>query len=79
MASLILSSDCGLGGRGHRTLPMPAIPHIEKGKTRRHIKTFGTTTKVLEELKDWFLELNVMHVAMESTGVYGVFTPISSL
>ena len=42
----------------------------EKGQTRRFIKTFGTTTKALQELKQWILELDVTHVAMESTGVY---------
>lgn len=42
----------------------------ENGQTRRLIKTFGTTTRALQEMKQWLLELDVTHVAMESTGVY---------
>ena len=42
----------------------------KKGKVRRLHKTFGTTTKALQEMKAWLLELGVTHVAMESTGVY---------
>jgi len=42
----------------------------KKGKVQRLIKSFGTTTKVLQEMKAWLLELGVTHVAMESTGVY---------
>lgn len=42
----------------------------KKGKVCRLFKTFGTTTKALQEMKAWLLELGVTHVAMESTGVY---------
>lgn len=34
------------------------------------VRTFGTTTKALNELSKWLLESEVTHVAMESTGVY---------
>lgn len=34
------------------------------------MRTFGTMTKDLLELKQWLLEFGVTHVAMESTGVY---------
>lgn len=40
------------------------------GGVRRHIKTFGTTTKALQALRQWLVELGVSHAAMESTGVY---------
>src|SRR3990172_808936 len=33
-------------------------------------RTFGTMTKDLLEMADWFVEKGVTHVAMESTGVY---------
>src|SRR3989304_1810047 len=33
-------------------------------------RTFGTMTKDLLEMADWFSERQVTHVAMESTGVY---------
>lgn len=36
----------------------------------RQIKTFGTTTSELLQLKAWLQEQAVTHVAMESTGVY---------
>ena len=42
----------------------------KKGEVRRVSRTFKTTTKALEELKQWLLSLAVTHVAMESTGVY---------
>jgi len=42
----------------------------KKGKAQRLFKSFGTTTKVLQEMKAWLLGLGVTHVAMESTGVY---------
>ena len=36
----------------------------------RQIKTFDTTTTELLDLHSWLYEHNIMHVAMESTGVY---------
>ncbi|HEV8245321.1 MAG TPA: IS110 family transposase [Polyangiaceae bacterium] len=39
-------------------------------RTRRELRTFGTTTKELEELRAWLLERGCTHVGMESTGVY---------
>lgn len=37
-----------------------------------NVKTFGTTTKELEELADWLIEQGVRSVAMESTSVYWI-------
>ncbi|MDP2728132.1 MAG: IS110 family transposase [Dehalococcoidia bacterium] len=37
---------------------------------RQETRTFGTMTKQLLEMADWFSENGVTHVAMESTGVY---------
>lgn len=42
----------------------------KKGRVRRIVRSFGTTTKELVEMKAWLLSLGVSHVAMESTGVY---------
>jgi transposase len=36
----------------------------------RQIKTFGTMTSELLELKQWLKENQITHIAMESTGVY---------
>jgi transposase len=41
-----------------------------KGETVREIKKFGTFTGELLQLSDWLREVNVTHVAMESTGEY---------
>lgn len=39
---------------------------------KTQIKQFGTTTSQLESLKQWLIDNNIIHVAMESTGVYWV-------
>jgi transposase len=41
-----------------------------RGRRRREVRTFGTTTPELLALSDWLQEVGVTHVAMESTGVY---------
>jgi transposase len=40
------------------------------GRARKDIRTFGTTTVELEELRKWLAEAGCTHAAMESTGVY---------
>lgn len=40
------------------------------GTLTTHTRTFGTTTKALLELVAWLLNLEVTHVAMESTGEF---------
>jgi transposase len=39
-------------------------------KPRKEVRSFATLTRDLEALRDWFEELGVTHVGMESTGVY---------
>ena len=39
-------------------------------KPKSEVRTFGTYTKNLEELRDWLLQEKVEQVAMESTGVF---------
>ena len=47
-----------------RITPGPAaIPHKE-------IRSFGTTTAAIEDLRRWLAAGGVTHVAMEATGVY---------
>ena len=36
----------------------------------KEVRTFGTLTRELMGMADWFSSLGVTHVAMESTGVY---------
>jgi transposase len=41
-----------------------------RGKVRKQMRTFGTTTRELLSLRQWLLSEGCTHVAMESTGVY---------
>ena len=41
-----------------------------KGRRVQYVQTFGTTTADLLALRDWLEAHGVIHVAMESTGVY---------
>lgn len=41
----------------------------EHGKPNSEVRTFATMTRHLETLRDWLLDRQVTHVAMESTGV----------
>jgi transposase len=36
----------------------------------RQVRTFGTMTAELEQLRDWLIECGCRHVAMEATGAY---------
>lgn len=40
------------------------------GRAKNTVQTFGTMTANLLEMKDWMLDNQVTHVAMESTGVF---------
>jgi transposase len=42
----------------------------EQGHVRRAVHTFGTMTADLLALSDWLTQLEVTHIAMESSGVY---------
>jgi transposase len=39
-------------------------------KPRKEVRTFGTTTRELLQLRDWLASESCTHVGMESTGVY---------
>jgi transposase len=41
-----------------------------RGRVTRHTRTFGTLTAELLALADWLLNLQITHVALESTGEY---------
>src|SRR5262245_33585929 len=40
------------------------------GRVTHEVRTFGTTTRELQEMADWLAERGCTHVALESTGVY---------
>ena len=42
------------------------------GRARKEIRTYGTTTAQLEQLRDWLRQNGCTHVGMESAGVYWV-------
>ena len=43
---------------------------LANGKVKKHIRSFGTTTRELLALRDWLQAEGCTHVGMESTGVY---------
>ena len=43
---------------------------LKNGQTEKQMRTFGTTTRELLDLRAWLLSQGCTHVAMESTGVY---------
>src|SRR5438132_608569 len=43
---------------------------LQNGKVQKQIRTFGTTTRELQSLREWLLSEGCTHIAMESTGMY---------
>jgi transposase len=55
----------------HQATVVACVLINERGKRpRKQLRTFGTMTHELEELRDWLVAERVTHVGMESTGVY---------
>ena len=55
----------------HQATVVACVRIRDGGKrARREVRTFGTMTGELEELRDWLGEHGVSHVGMESTSVY---------
>lgn len=55
----------------HQATVVACVLINERGKRpRKQLRTFGTMTHELEELRDWLVAEHVTHVGMESTGVY---------
>ena len=62
--------NCG-GCDVHKSMVMNCILTGDfNEQPRKEIRDFGTMTKEIQEMADWFLDNNVYDVAMESTGVY---------
>ena len=61
----IIKNTCGLDVHQKSITACIIKPGVKK-----QIQEFGTTTKELRLLKDWLHEKKIIHVAMESTGVY---------
>lgn len=61
---VLYMSCCGLDV--HKRMVMACS--LMEGK--KEVRSFGTTTAALSELRDWLLQRQCTHVAMESTGSY---------
>ncbi|HWW94991.1 MAG TPA: IS110 family transposase [Vicinamibacteria bacterium] len=60
---------CGLDVHKMTVAACIRIPG-KRGRRDQEVRTFGTTTRELLELRDWLEANGVTHVAMESTGIY---------
>jgi transposase len=65
----LIERCCGLDVHQARVVACMLIGSPGK-KTEKHIRSFGTMTAELAELRDWLLGHGCTHVLMESTGVY---------
>jgi transposase len=67
----IIERCCGLDVH-KETVVACVLIGLPEGRPRREIRTYGTTTAQLEQLRDWLQQVGCTHVGMESTGVYWV-------
>jgi len=65
----VLERCCGLDVHKETVTACLVVPGA-KGERTETIRTFGTMTAELLELRDWLAEHRCTHVAMESTGVF---------
>src|SRR5215208_7184486 len=61
---------CCAGLDVHKEIVVACVRRVVGGKARQEVRTFRTETNALLEMADWLTDLQVTHVAMESTGVY---------
>ena len=64
----LIKNACGLDV--HQKSIVACVMVQDKDNLVKEIKTFGTMTHNLEQLKEWMQAHSITHVAMESTGVY---------
>jgi len=65
----LVEHGCGLDV--HQATVVACLLRIRNdGKVQKQVRTFGTTTRELMQLRAWLLAEGCTHVAMESTGVY---------
>jgi transposase len=67
----IIERCCGLDVHKDVVVACVLIGSAEGG-ARKQIRSYGTTTTQLEEMRGWFSKEGCTHVGMESTGVYWV-------
>jgi transposase len=54
----------------HKDTVVACVRIVEGSDVRREVRSFGTTTGALYDLREWMSSVGVTHVVMESTGVY---------
>lgn len=62
--------QCCAGLDVHKTTVVGCLRVQERGRVRREVHRWGTTTAELLKLGDWLRQAGCTHVAMEATGVY---------
>lgn len=63
--------QCVLGLDIHKRMILACLRRVSPtGSVEEEIRTYGTMTRDLKQLRDWISEEGVTHVAMESTGVF---------
>ena len=67
----IVERCCGLDVHKETVVACVLVGPPE-GRPRKEIRTFGTTTHHLEQLREWLGQSGCTHVGMESTGIYWV-------
>src|ERR1700756_1062567 len=63
--------DRGCGLDVHEATVVACLLMVRRdGKVQKQVRTFGTTTRELVDLRAWLLSEGCTHVALESTGIY---------
>ena len=65
----LVERGCGLDVH-QATVVACLLTVLRSGRVRKQMRTFGTTTHELLNLRQWLLSAGCTHLAMESTGVY---------
>jgi len=66
-----IQMQCACGLDVHQaTVVACLLTVLQHGKVKKALRTFGTTTRELTQLREWLQAEGCTHVAMESTGVY---------
>ena len=63
--------EVGCGLDVHQATVVACLLRVRRdGRVDKQLRTFGTTTRELVQLRSWLVAEGCTHVAMESTGVY---------
>ena len=65
----LIERCCGLDVHKATVSACVRVAQRPGGKVEQEVRTFATTTAELLALRDWLIEQQVTHAAMEATGV----------